>query len=315
MFLSIVIPVYNVEATLARCLDSIIAQDVDDMEMILVDDGSTDGSPAIADEYARRYACVSLIRQENGGLSAARNTGIDKATGDYITFVDSDDYLHPDTLQRLVHLIKAHPDVDMFEYSVLTDGDSSERTHRLKDAIYASGAEYWLNAEAYKHTYACNKIFKRKRAFEEMGLRFPVGRVFEDMYFLPAFLAGNPVVMTTSLGYYHYSWNPQGITAQAGGQQLMQLLEAQLRAAEIMGMEFLRDDCKRVPDAECAFYYMILNNQISVCCITGNKPLLPSRKMPLGKIPGFVAGVKMFALNVLGVNAFCKFMRLVKSLL
>ena len=99
MKLSIIVPVYNVEKHLVHCLESIAAQMCDDYELLLIDDGSTDASGALCDVFAREHPeCrVVVIHQSNGGLSAARNAGIDRARGEYITFVDSDDYIDPHT--------------------------------------------------------------------------------------------------------------------------------------------------------------------------------------------------------------------------
>ena len=99
--ISVIIPVFHVEAYLRRCLDSVLDQTYENMEIILVDDGSDDGCPAICDEYARMDSRVKVIHQKNAGLSGARNTGIDQAEGRYLAFVDSDDYLVPEFLERL----------------------------------------------------------------------------------------------------------------------------------------------------------------------------------------------------------------------
>lgn len=100
-FISIIIPVYNVEQYLKACLDTVVAQNYSDFEVICINDGSTDGSKSILDEYAAKYSNISIIHQENKGLSAARNAGIRAAKGDYIFFLDSDDWIEPDTLKML----------------------------------------------------------------------------------------------------------------------------------------------------------------------------------------------------------------------
>ena len=215
MKLSIVIPVYRVEGTLDRCVESVLIQDVDDMEVILVDDGSPDSCPQMCDQWAVRDNRIQVIHKENGGLSDARNAGIDIAQGDMITFVDSDDWLEENTLAPLLAMMG---DADILEYSI---------HHRLTlpDYTYTDINDYWLSGQAYLHTYAWNKIYRRS-LFDHV--RFPYGKVFEDAWTLPLLLRQCHKVMTTSHGFYHYQWNPEGITAKADGHQLAMLLEAHL---------------------------------------------------------------------------------------
>ena len=101
---SVLVPVYNSESVLARCLDSIISQTYKDLEIILVDDGSTDSSPRICDEYAVRDSRIKVIHQKNGGISNARNTGLKNAKGEYIQLVDHDDVIHPQMVEILLAL-------------------------------------------------------------------------------------------------------------------------------------------------------------------------------------------------------------------
>ena len=114
--LSVIVPVFNTAGTLERCVRSILSQQVDGLELILVDDGSTDASPALCDEFSGADARVRVIHRPNGGLSAARNSGIDAAKGTWIAFVDSDDELAPDTLSANLELATA--DVDLVEFPV-----------------------------------------------------------------------------------------------------------------------------------------------------------------------------------------------------
>mgnify|MGYP000919862975 CR=1 FL=1 len=119
MELSIIIPVYNVEKTLRRCVESVLRQSFQNFEMILVDDGSTDNSTTMVDEIARTDNRISVIHQCNQGLSAARNTGIKAAKGEYITFIDSDDFIAQDTYKGVMDLLNAHPEYDILEFSVI----------------------------------------------------------------------------------------------------------------------------------------------------------------------------------------------------
>ena len=282
MKLSVIIPVYRVEDTLDRCVESVVNQHVDDMEVILVDDGSPDGCPAICDRWAAKDAHIRVIHKENGGLSDARNAGIEIARGEFLTFVDSDDYLEANTLAPLLELTD---DTDIVEYSIRDRLLLSEHT-------YTDMSEYWLKEQAYLHTYACNKLF-RSRLFD--AVRFPKDKVFEDAYTLPLLLKKTRKVKTTAHGFYHYCWNSQGITATATGRQLRQLLEAHLTNGMPM------DD---------TYYLHLLNIQIDVCEHTDDKPMLAPRKVDTG-ILGGAEKLKAITNNILGIKQLCKIIRFV----
>ena len=114
---SVIIPVYNAEGTLRRCLDSLVRQRFSDYELLLINDGSTDGSDAICREYANTYSCVRYFAKENGGVSSARNLGLEQAEGEYILFVDSDDYVSEDYFALLSHTLESNAvDLLMFGY-------------------------------------------------------------------------------------------------------------------------------------------------------------------------------------------------------
>jgi glycosyltransferase involved in cell wall biosynthesis len=282
MKLSVIIPVYRVEGTLDRCVESVVSQQVDDMEVILVDDGSPDQCPALCDRWAEKDARIRVIHKENGGLSDARNAGIATARGEYMTFVDSDDHLEADTLAPLLLLAD---DADIVEYSI------SDRLS-LADHTYTDTNEYWLKAQAYLHTYACNKMY-RSTLFADV--RYPKGKVFEDAWTLPLLLKKARKVKTTARGFYHYCWNQEGITATATGQQLRQLLEAHLTNGMPM------DD---------TYYLHLLNIQIDVCEQTGDEPTLAARTVDTGLFDG-AAKLKAITNNILGINQLCKIIRFV----
>ena len=113
MKLSIIIPVYAVETTLNQCIESVVSQDYNDFELLLVDDGSPDHCPQICDRWAAKDQRVRVIHQKNGGLSDARNKGIEEARGEYITFIDSDDYIEAHTLKPLMSHLSFHPEIDI----------------------------------------------------------------------------------------------------------------------------------------------------------------------------------------------------------
>ena len=119
-FFCVIIPVYKVEKYLRQCVDSVINQKLNNIEIILVDDGSPDACPQICDEYQEKYDYVKVIHKPNGGLSSARNAGIEAATGDYLIFMDSDDWWNPDVdVNAMLAKVCEHPEVEMFLFSSL----------------------------------------------------------------------------------------------------------------------------------------------------------------------------------------------------
>ncbi len=301
MKLSVIIPVYRVEETLDRCLKSIVGQSFADMEIILVDDGSPDRSGQLCEEWAGRDKRIQVIHQQNGGLSAARNSGIGKAQGDYLTFVDSDDFIGMETYQPLMEYLREHPETDLLEYPVYWHyGGKEQRVMDFGAHVYDDTYRYWLQGHAYEHTYAWNKIYRR-RLFEEV--RFPEGQVFEDVATLPQLLKHCRCVATSQEGLYHYCLNPQGITAQAQGAELEQLLTHHLG--------IIQDE--RLLDSR--YYTHILNIQLDVCELAGSAPLLPMRPVnPFGT--GLSSGnrLKAFVLNIIGIKKLCKLNILIHQL-
>ena len=279
MKLSVVIPVYQVEQTLNRCVMSILRQDVDDMEVILVDDGSPDQCPQMCDDWAAKDSRIQVIHKANGGLSDARNAGIDVAKGEYITFVDSDDYIASTTYLPLLRILEKHPEYDLLEYSC----DRFQLQEREFNDIEA----YWLESKAYLHSYACNKIYKRS-LFKY--IRYPKGKVFEDVYTLPLLLHETKTLATTNKGRYHYCYNPNGITAQADGQALAMLLQAHLQSEMPMN-----DD----------YYLHLANIQSDVWERMKTTIQLPKRHLDTTQLRG-INKVKAVILNTFGIKTLCR---------
>lgn len=204
--ISVIVPVYKVEPYLRRCVDSILAQTYTDFELILVDDGSPDSCGAICDEYAGKDSRVRVIHQENGGLSAARNAGIDLARGEYLTFVDSDDWVHSEYLAYLYRAIQ--------DKNVLLSSCGFIRTNKkIEDAQTAFSCAVLDGSSWYKEDHingviACAKLY-HKSLFQT--LRFPVGRLHEDEFttYKLLHLAGNVSVIDIKL--YYYFANEAGI--------------------------------------------------------------------------------------------------------
>ncbi len=270
MKLSIVIPVFQAAATLPRCLESIIGQSYRNWQLILVDDASTDGSRKLCDKYAAKDARIQAIHlKKNSGLSAARNAGLAKARGEYLTFVDADDFLGEDTLALLMEILGVHPDYDLLEYPIYEHyGGPGQLMLRLRRAEYTDMRAYWLRGEAYRHSYACNKVYRRE-LFD--GVQFPVGRTFEDVATLPQVLRKCRLVATTDTGLYYYTYNPTTITRRATGKDYGWLLEAHLRA-----IRTLRLRATKAPVWN-DYYAALVNIQLDVMERTGRKPILNPR--------------------------------------
>jgi Glycosyltransferases involved in cell wall biogenesis len=201
--LSIIIPVYKVELYLHECISSILNQAFTDFELILIDDGSPDNSGKICDEYALNDKRIIVIHQKNNGVSSARNEGLDRATGSYITFVDSDDTIEKDTYFYNMEILLKDKSIDVLEYPY--------------QKVYNKKTE--LVTDPTKHIYGCvdiflywtlrskkapvlwNKIYK-KNIFK--NVRFPYGKVYEDFYALPEIAENTSHLYISNKGGYFY---------------------------------------------------------------------------------------------------------------
>lgn len=188
---SIIIPIYNVEKYLRQCVDSVLCQTYFDLEIILVDDGSPDGCGPICDEYAEKDTRIKVIHKENGGLSDARNAGLEIAKGEYIYFLDSDDYIKKDAIKRLVSRIEEEKaDLIYFDAETIVedfeDKDYYEdfiRKHTYKTADGASViASHIMHNEYYSVVWA---LFLRADFIRENRLKFLKGIIHEDELFTP----------------------------------------------------------------------------------------------------------------------------------
>ena len=297
ILLSVIIPAYNVENTLRRCVESVLSQSVDGMEVIIVDDGSEDGTARICDEYDGKKN-IKIVHQKNAGLSEARNKGLDIAEGELITFVDSDDYLEAGTYKRLVEMMEQHPTYDILEYSVVKeDGTRTLFSLSLPDREYTDMAQYWIAGSAYSHCYAWNKIY-RKKLFD--NVRFPKGKKFEDVYTLPLLLRNAGKVVTTHLGLYHYTYNVDGITVSADGNALFELLKAHL--------PLINDKALRSYNGFEEYYYHVLNIQISTYVESGNDGYIQLPTLP------YHHRWKLKLLHLLGMKQLCRLFRKAKRL-
>lgn len=203
--ISVIVPVYKVEPYLRRCVDSILAQTFTDFELILVDDGSPDGCPAICDEYAKMDNRVRVIHKVNGGLSDARNAGLDAAVGEFISFVDSDDFVSNEYLQKMFDIAE-RTNSDLVACGVINVwSDREEKWPELKNNLILSKSELIKNySPKNKHLLmptACEKLYRRK-IFD--SLRFTVGIIFEDFDIQLKIIEQSETIVIINEHLYYY---------------------------------------------------------------------------------------------------------------
>ena len=158
---SVIVPVYNVEKYLPRCIDSIVLQSYTDIEILLIDDGSTDNSGKICDEYAVRDSRIRVFHKNNGGVSSARNLGLQKALGDYVCFVDSDDYIHPRYIEILINAIREN-NADIAISGFLGTNDSTMSFVEIEEPIQISAVSY-IDFKVYSIGIPYNVVAKLYR--------------------------------------------------------------------------------------------------------------------------------------------------------
>ena len=208
---SVIIAVYNARDYLKRCLDSLLGQTLEDIEIICVNDGSTDGSSVILDEYSSKDNRIKIITQSNAGPSAARNNGLFIAQGEYIGFVDSDDFVEKDFYEKLYNAAKESY-ADIACASVIRENDKKKTTlikynkrktaHGVKEKFELAGIP--------KHCYIWNKIYNREK-LKSAGIEFINGVYYEDMAYTPNVLASLDTVTAVPDTWYHYWKHPNSV--------------------------------------------------------------------------------------------------------
>lgn len=213
---SVIIPVFNTEKFLRQCVDSVLAQTYRNLDIILVDDGSTDSSGSICEQYVRKSAAIKVIHTSNRGLSAARNKGLDHARGEYITFVDSDDLIHPRFVELLMNTVKAlnadisfcHVDEFKDEISLLDSFKWKMPYDSIADSLFLKHppsplkvAERMLYQKRKVIPSACGKIY---RASLWKNLRFREGTGYEDLDIIPVVTLHSRIVSSIPLPMYYY---------------------------------------------------------------------------------------------------------------
>ena len=239
--ISVIIPVYMAEQYLPCCLDSVLSQTYRHLQVILVDDGSTDSSPSICDAYQNKDARVRVIHQRNSGASAARNAALEIATGQYVAFVDSDDWLHPQMYEQLLALsAKHHAEISMCNYTFCFQETGEQRKNELPTKISGDGAvsatdayRLMLLPNSYEG-YGCNKLYIGKLFCGEAALRFDSTiSVCEDLLLNMQALSRVKTVAYTPEAYYYYRIHSQSATHSNLG-SVMQTLMARRYAIDMI---------------------------------------------------------------------------------
>lgn len=212
--LTVVIPVYNVEKYLKRCVESVLVQEWHNFEILLIDDGSSDNSPQICDDYVKAYDFISVIHKENGGLSEARNTGISLAKGEYVYFPDSDDWLEPQTFAELAEVLESR-EFDIVSFNrefVKGEEEDIQTVPKVTQVFNGKDAFVQMLKHSYITGFANDKIYK-KSLFIDNNISFPKGKYYEDLGTNYKLFLSAKNVFATNQKYYHYLIdNPDSIT-------------------------------------------------------------------------------------------------------
>ena len=266
---SVISPVYNIKEYLQDCIDSVLAQSVCNYEVILVNDGSTDGSDELCNEYAKKHPQIQVVHQRNQGVSAARNTGLEKAVGEYVLFLDSDDWWEPNLLELLTPITENGCDLVEFGFQIVSQDDSCKKVYPPLLSNGLCGKDYLqqLFQNLSMPTGACWCCAYRRQFLIDDQLRFPIGvRYGEDIKFRMAVLEKASSVYAISKTPYCYRIRNSSVTNHLSPLSFGDLLSV---TAEI---------CRNHPLPATANYYCM--NLLSVAYLTrkGARSLKPLYK-------------------------------------
>lgn len=268
--ISVIVPVYNVEKELNRCLDSILSQTYRDFELLLIDDGSADRSGEICDEYERMDNRISVFHQTNSGVAAARNTGIKNSRGAYLVFIDSDDHVDPEMLRKLYDAVKT-ADADLAicnYYERSADGSFIERRHRFKDGtvLDRKGIEDDLYKALYRTSATvglfsmCNKMFKKSIIDHDKILVRESMSYGEDLVFFVTYLHESQRVVFLEDLLYYYEMTQDGLFKSYRRNVIDDLLVNYDVLTELTRTENATDEDRVITDVK---YWREINRQLN----------------------------------------------------
>lgn len=267
--ISVIIPVYNVERFLKECVESVLNQSYSNFEIILVDDGSTDNSGVICDDFAKLDSRIIVVHKKNGGLSDARNIGLSYATGLYITFIDSDDSVDHLYLELLLGLIcKYDADVSACrEYSVTSNKNEQESVAVFTPFLAIES----MLLEQYITPSACGKLY-RLEFFKDIS--FPVGMLFEDFATTYKIFFKSRKIVQTNKKLYYYRPNPKGIMRSDFSEKYMDILTVHEMMIDFLNREI--PELVNIAKARKArfSFLMLIKYSTSRCCQNKYKKVL-----------------------------------------
>lgn len=243
--ISVIVPVYNVEPYLRKCVDSILNQTYRNLEIILVDDGSPDGCPAICDEYAEKDERVKVIHKKNGGLSDARNAGMAVARGEYLSFVDSDDMLPPDAMEILIKTaISEKADIVIGGHNRFEDAPAAPNDLQFS-------VKRWTPVEAMADMLrnGCASWARLYRRELHQSILFPVGEINEDEAIVLPLLEKCKTIAVTNAVVYHYRCRPESITTTVFNRKKMVWVKHCRN-----NLTFIRENCPQLEQDALARY-------------------------------------------------------------
>lgn len=256
MKISFILPVYKVEAYLRQCVESLTCQTYRDLEIILVDDGSPDGCPELCDQLTREDGRIRVLHKENGGLSDARNAGLEMATGDYVIFVDSDDFwVGRDSLQKLVNIAEKNPECDFIGYncSYFYGNTGNYRKwvaypETFSSVVSGDRAMQMLVATGTFPMSACLKLMKRNLLVEG-GIAFKKGQIAEDIPWFINLLEHTKSCIFVNEYIYAYRQNVAGSITNSGGERshnnLLDIVKTELEKIDDRGFSDEAKDALR----------------------------------------------------------------------
>lgn len=228
--ISVIIPAFNAGPYIEKAISSILSQTYKDTEIIVVNDGSTDSTQSIVEAIASEYPQITLINVENGGVSYARNIGIDHAKGEYIAFLDADDTYYPDAFERMLNCIETHnADICATRYGSHFQNEAD----KVDTVVWDKMTAIKQVIADYPATYsACAKLYRRAALGD---IRFPVGkRMHEDSYFVFECLLGGMILADYPITTYHYASREGSVSRSGFSDKLFDILELSEKKAELI---------------------------------------------------------------------------------